>query len=346
MVSRAQRWLFAIFNLCLWSGAALAEECDPEKFLLMEKTNLLKNDMVRLAFVERMDKSSFEAAQKAEKTGVSFPIYGTPIGAYHDVDEAKQAGRKESQEKRFNYDRDQSYWLIKNEVSKEGGKRFTDCLNSQSAGLHLSLVSETGPKYKVALRLRNVTEFNWKTPKLENFVMTSTPDVKLDPARIYTYEFRRVNNEEYGSIELRVGSYRDQLDFPPVPKPMRRETKVYESEGMAYATSYWQDGTRSGRLCEKAPEGWHFVKGTEQDVPKKGTDSGAAGGLNKDKPFDISPDIACINNWAYTGDEAVRRTREDGFKIVIERWVPVNAEKAKNTSSGNDTKKRPKRREL
>ncbi|MBR0941040.1 hypothetical protein [Bradyrhizobium liaoningense] len=173
MVSRAQRWLFAIFNVCLWSGAALADECPPEKFLLTESTQLLAKDAVRLAFIERMDKSSFENAQKAEKNGVSIPINGIPASAYRNVDEAKQAGRKESEERKFNYDHDQSYWLLKNEVSKEGGKDYTTCLDNQSPGVHLSLVSETGSTYKVALRLRNLTEFNWRKPSLKGFEMTS-----------------------------------------------------------------------------------------------------------------------------------------------------------------------------
>jgi hypothetical protein len=346
MFSPAQRWLFAIFSLCLWFGAALAEECPPEKFLLNESTQLLATNQIRLAFVERMDKSSFENAQKAEKNGLSLPINGVPISAYRNVDEAKQAGRKESQERQFNYDQDQSYWLLRNEVSKAGGEKYTDCINNLSAGVHASLVSQEGHIYKMALRLRNLTEFNWKKPSLVGFVMTSpAPKGKLDPTHIHTFLFRRVSEDE-GSIELFVGSDGDSVTFPPVLKlvELRPERTVYHSAKMAYATSVGQDGHQHGKRCEDAPKGWHFVKGTEQDEPKQGTDGGEAGGFSN---FEISPLIACINNWAYTGDKRVRRTREDGFAIEIERLVPVgaptaasvNAKKVKNTSSGSDTKK-------
>ncbi|MBR0941039.1 hypothetical protein [Bradyrhizobium liaoningense] len=142
---------------------------------------------------------------------------------------------------------------------------------------------------------------------------------------------------------------------------LRKEQKTYTSEKMAYATSVGQEGHKTGKHCEPAPDGWHFVEGTAKDEPKNGTDGGEAGGVCKDgicgkdkdgkniEAFEISPLIACINNWAYTGDKDVRRTREDGFIIVIERLVPVEtptatsvtAEKAKYTSPV-DNKKRPK----
>jgi hypothetical protein len=288
----------------------------------------------------RMDKAEFEAAQKAEKNGVNIPIYGVPIGAYHDVDEAKQAGRRESQERRFNYDSDQSYWLIRNEVSKTGADALLKCFNTQGSGLRIWLESQAGQLYRVNLLLRNATEFNWKKPSLDNFVMTSAPpDANVNPGQVYPFTFRRQADNKDGMIELRVGSLRDQLIFPPVPRlvKLREETQVYASKGMAVAKSCGQDGHRPGSMCEAAPSGWRFVKGTEHYVPKPGTASGAAGGVTG---IDVLPERTCITVWAYTGDERICQTTEGGFSVVMQRLVPdelpaSDSSNVPNTSTTN-----------
>jgi hypothetical protein len=104
--------------------------------------------------------------------------------------------------------------------------------------------------------------------------------------------------------------------------------KIYTSTGAAKATSGGQDGHKYARICEPAPEGWHFVPLTGTGIPRPGNTTGAAGGYGpenydakKDGPYrgEITPEQACFSVWAYTGDERVTRSFEAGFTAIIER---------------------------
>jgi hypothetical protein len=79
----------------IMSSAAFAD-CPPEKFLLDEKTDLLQQDEIRLAFVESMNQEQFEQAQKKFGAGASFPIDGVPINVFLNLSDAKSGREKRS----------------------------------------------------------------------------------------------------------------------------------------------------------------------------------------------------------------------------------------------------------
>jgi hypothetical protein len=102
-------------------------------------------------------------------------------------------------------------------------------------------------------------------------------------------------------------------------------TKSYTLLGTAKATSSGQDGTRITRLCEPPPEGWHFVPGTGMGIPVAGHSESASGGFGTrgatQSPYrgDVTPQRACFDVWAYTGDERVPKAFEGTGTVIIER---------------------------
>jgi len=143
----------------------------------------------------------------------------------------------------------------------------------------------------------------------------------LNPNNRYTYLFQRLNSEQEASIELNAGALGDQLIFPPVQRltPTHVERKVYTSSGTARASSTGQDGHVKAKHCEAAPDGWHFVAGTGVGIPKPGNFEGGSGGV---VGVTASAEQACIEVWAYTGDERVTtRAFEGGFTVTMERSV-------------------------
>jgi hypothetical protein len=104
--------------------------------------------------------------------------------------------------------------------------------------------------------------------------------------------------------------------------------KLYTSIGAAKATSAGQDGTRFSKICEGAPDGWHFMSESGTGVPRTGSSVSPAGGFGPRKgesyKGEITPEQACFTVWAYTGDKDVSRVFEAGFTALIERdtWWP------------------------
>jgi hypothetical protein len=266
-----------------------------------------------------MNQQQFEAAKKQFGSGGGFSIAGVNISGYANLNDAKEAGRREAREKRFNYDQRQSSYLLQNRVSSAGSEAYIKCLENENTGLRAWLQDKAGSIYKIAFKVKpgDPGDFTLKDPAMKNFKLASKIDNRrIDPNNRQTLTFERINDDKEGFIELKAGRLQDQVIFPPVLRQTSTEREVYTSSGSAKAKSCGHEGTRTGKLCEAAPKGWKFVPATGSGFPRPGHSEGACCKIVK---VDVTPEQACLTITAYTGDADRCREFEAGFTVTQER---------------------------
>jgi hypothetical protein len=288
--------LAAITSFTATTQLRASEKCNPVDFLVSENTDLLKNDIVQLAFVQVANKEQWDRAKQGGK------LDGTGYGGL-SFQQAKDKGKKESEAVQFALKEDQSYHLIANRISTVGGNAYARCLENEAAGISVWLDKDAGEYIAVKVKFRpRDADFRVRPPVLRNFRLTSRLPNKFIPQDPQTLNFRRLSDRA-GTIEVYIGKESGSLLFPPVPKAVTYETVPFKSREVASATQAFRVRRAPAGIDEKCtnpPTGWTFVRGSALAIMTVTTVPSNYATIIKDEE-----QIICWRATALTGDRRI-----------------------------------------
>jgi hypothetical protein len=309
-------------------GAARSE-CTPAEFMVKDVTNVLWTEQLKISFLLTATKEQYDSVKTSWGVAGGYGLYSGSL----DYDQAKQSALKESQSRKFDYDRSDYLQYSSQRLSPLAAQMYSKCLdeNNKGPGLRMWVAKrERGTYYTLnafwigdSAGDAKAKETFWHVEGA-NLVRKPDPDswTKGDAQPI---AIKKASPDVDAVVTLEVGKKPATLYLlSDLPEPRKIAISVDKPIGISSGGSGRNDGwcqrrTNSGCIHPTKTDGY-LESGSGHLVDLyKGHESRTGWNVTRDTPEEI-----CVEVWAATGDCDVE-LRISGRVAATERYTPVSA---------------------
>jgi hypothetical protein len=220
--------LFALSVLLIGLIPRIAMPSGPfpcEAALVSDVESFASQDASRLAFLQIIDKETYERLKNGGGLGASIPVDGIPLKATANWEKFREARNREFQKTEYSYAEDKARSYLRTQLSPVGAEAFIKCVEANAVantGVHLWIKDLSSVAATVVV--------HWTAPPgtTEIAKLDGTPQVQgssTKPSVIPTqwpsgyrrsFIFQRDQSVDFRLV-VNLGGYTDSVEVPEPP---------------------------------------------------------------------------------------------------------------------------------